>query len=97
MNNKLIIKRLIIIGFIIFFVFSYFRQNIEMKRIEKEIADKQSQLEEVQAKNERLKDEVDRINSDSADYLERLARERLGMIKPGEKVVNNSATESKSN
>ena len=31
-----------------------------MNRIEKEIANKQSQLEEVKQKNERLKDEVDK-------------------------------------
>ena len=49
-----------------------------------------TQLEEIEQKNERLQDEVDKINSDSEDYLEKLARERLGMIKPGEKVVNSS-------
>ena len=47
-------------------------------------------MEEIQEKNERLQEEVEKINSNSADYLEKLARERLGMIKPGEKVVNSS-------
>ncbi|AGX41196.1 FtsB family cell division protein [Clostridium saccharobutylicum] len=97
MKNKLMIKKLIIVGFIIFFAFSYIRQRIEINRIEKEIANKQSQLQDVKEKNERLQDEVEKINSDSLDYLEKLARERLGMIKPGEKVVNSSTTESSSN
>ena len=61
-----------------------------MKKIESEIANKQYQLEEIQEKNERLQEEVEKINSNSASYLEKLARERLGMIKPGEKVVNSS-------
>ena len=96
MKKKLIVKKLVIIGFIIFFVCSYVRQFITMNRIKQEISDKQTQLEEIEQKNERLQDEVDKINSDSEDYLEKLARERLGMIKPGEKVVNseNKGTDS---
>lgn len=90
MKKKLIIKKLIIFAFVIFFVGSYINQLITMRKIENEIATKQSQLEEIQEKNERLQEEVEKINSNSADYLEKLARERLGMIKPGEKVVNSS-------
>lgn len=97
MKKKLILKRIVIIGFIIFFVFSYIRQSITMNRIQNEIVGKQSQLDEVKQKNERLQDEVDKINSDSPDYLEKLARERLGMIKPGEKVVSGEVTGESSN
>ncbi len=97
MKKKLILKRIVIIGFIIFFVFSYIRQSITMNRIQNEIAGKQSQLDEVKQKNERLQDEVDKINSDSSDYLEKLARERLGMIKPGEKVVSGEVADEGSN
>ena len=88
MEKKLILKRIVIVGCIVFFVFSYIRQNVTMSRIQKEIDNKQLQLDEVKQKNDRLQDEVEKINSDSSDYLEKLARERLGMIKPGEKVVN---------
>lgn len=97
MKNKLTVKKLIIIGLAGIFIFSYIRQGITMNRIEKEIRSKQTQLDDAKQKNERLQDEVDKINSDSSDYLERLARERLGMIKPGEKVVNNGTEEESSN
>ena len=97
MNNKLTFKKLIIIILAAIFIFSYIRKGITMNRIEKEIADKQIQLDDAKQKNERLQDEVEKINSDSSDYLERLARERLGMIKPGEKVVNNGTEEENSN
>lgn len=90
MKKKLILKKLIIFAFVIFFIISYTKQFITMKKIESEIANKQYQLEEIQEKNERLQEEVEKINSNSASYLEKLARERLGMIKPGEKVVNSS-------
>lgn len=97
MKKKLTVKKLIIIGLIAIFILGYIRQGITMNRIEKEIANKQSQLEDVKQKNERLQDEVEKINSGSEEYLEKLARERLGMIKPGEKVVSGSTDESKSN
>ncbi|MBY6798281.1 septum formation initiator family protein, partial [Clostridium botulinum] len=41
-------------------------------------------------------DEVEKIDSGSDEYLEKLARERLGMIKPGEKVINSSEQTSNS-
>ena len=97
MGKKLILKKIIIVGFIVFFTFSYIRQCVTMNRIQKEIDSKQSQLDEVKKKNDRLQEEVEKINSDSADYLEKLARERLGMIKPGEKVVNGEITDKSSN
>lgn len=97
MEKKLILKKVIIAGFIVFFAFSYIKQNIAMNRIQKEIDSKQLQLNEVKQKNERLQDEVEKINSNSSDYLEKLARERLGMIKPGEKVVNSEIVDQSSN
>lgn len=97
MKKKLILKRMIIVGFIIFFAFSYIRQSITISRIQKEIDSKQLQLDEIKQKNERLQDEAEKISSDSPDYLEKLARERLGMIKPGEKVVNSEVTNKNSN
>lgn len=97
MGKKLILKKIIIAGFIVFFAFSYIRQFITMNRIQKEIDNKQLQLEEVKQKNDRLQEEVEKINSDSAEYLEKLARERLGMIKPGEKVVNGEVLDKSSN
>lgn len=97
MEKKLMLKKIIIAGCIVFFVFSYIRQSVTMNRIQKEINTKQLQLDEVKQKNERLQDEVEKINSDSSDYLEKLARERLGMIKPGEKVVNSEIIDKSSN
>ena len=97
MEKKLMLKKIMIAVCIVFFVFSYIRQFITMNRIEKEIDSKQLQLDEVNQKNERLQDEVEKINSDSSDYLEKLARERLGMIKPGEKVVNSEIIDQNSN
>ena len=44
MGKKLILKKVIIAGFIVFFAFSYIKQSIAMNRIQKEIDSKQFQL-----------------------------------------------------
>ena len=93
MKKKLTLKKLIIMAFLIIFGISYTRQIITMNRIENEIAKKQAELEELTEKNERLQEEVEKIDLNSESYIEKLARERLGMIKPGEKVINVETTE----
>lgn len=52
------------------------KQN-EMKKIE-------AKIEDEKALNEELQKQKQEVNSDS--YVERIAREKLGMVKPGEKV-----------
>lgn len=96
MKKKLTLKKLIIIGFSIIFIFGYVRQIATMNRIEKEIKGKQAELEELTEKNQRLQEEVEKITLNSESYIEKLARERLGMIKPGEKVVSSGTTDEDS-
>ena len=66
----------------------YVRQELTMNKIHKDIEAKQTQLNELQDKNKKLQDEVNQSSTD--EYIERMARERLGMIKNGEKVITNS-------
>ena len=96
MKKKLTLKKLIIIVFTIIFIFGYIRQIATMNRIEKEIKGKQAELEELTEKNQRLQEEVEKITLNSESYIEKLARERLGMIKPGEKVVSSGTTDEES-
>ncbi|WP_236906275.1 FtsB family cell division protein [Clostridium isatidis] len=57
-----------------------------MKEIQKEITVSQQELEELRDKNAELQRDLESIGSD--EYIEKSARERLGMVKEGEKVVN---------
>lgn len=94
--KKLTFRNIIIIVLLSIFVFSYVRQRVAIDRIEKQLNEKQLQLDEITKKNSRLSDEVEKIDSGSDEYLEKLARERLGMIKSGEKVINSSEQTSNS-
>ena len=57
-----------------------------MKRIQEDISISQKQLKELKDKNSKLEADLKKVESD--EYIEKLIRERLGMIKEGEKVVN---------
>ncbi|MDS0525297.1 septum formation initiator family protein [Clostridium sp. SHJSY1] len=85
MKKKLTLKNLIILVLSIIFIVGFVRQEQAMSRIEKDKQAKQEQLQELEDKNERLKEESEKAQSD--EYLEQLARERLNMIKKGETSV----------
>lgn len=85
MKKKFALKNVIIIILITIFCVSFIRQELAMKRIKETVSQKQEELEKLKEQNDRLKEEVESTNTDT--YIEKMARERLGMIKEGEKVV----------
>ena len=87
-KKRMNLKNMVIIILIAILVISYVRQELTMNKIHKDIEAKQTQLNELQDKNKKLQDEVNQSSTD--EYIERMARERLGMIKDGEKVITNS-------
>nr|WP_066896385.1 septum formation initiator family protein [uncultured Clostridium sp.] len=87
MKKQLTLKRLIIVFIFAIFVVNYIKQEITMRRIQEDIVISQEQLQELKDKNSKLESDLKKAN-ESNEYLEKLARERLGMIKEGEKVVN---------
>lgn len=94
MIKKLRGKNLIILVLCLVFLFGFVRQERAMKRIEKEIANKKTELEQIKEKNRELEEQVKSANSE--EYNETLARERLNMVKPGEKVINDKKGDSTS-
>ncbi|MEG1483012.1 FtsB family cell division protein [Clostridium sp.] len=86
MKRRLTFKSTIIILLFVIFVISFIRQELMMKKIQQDIVISQEELKNLKDKNIRLQAELDSTPSD--EYLEKLARERLGMVKEGEIVVN---------
>lgn len=87
-KKRMELKNVVIIILIAILVISFIRQEVTMNKINKDIEAKQTQLKELQDKNKKLQEEVTQSSTD--EYIERMARERLGMIKEGEKVITNS-------
>lgn len=85
-KKRLTLRKIIIIFIFAIFIFNYIKQEITIKRIKEDIIVSQKQLEELKNKNIELESDLKKTESD--EYIENLIRERLGMIKDGEKVVN---------
>ncbi len=60
---------------------------MEIKERKDKVDELNAQYEQQVAENENLQDIID--NSDKDSYIERVAREKLGYVKPGEKVYYN--------
>lgn len=86
MKKNVNLKGIIIILVIGVFSISVIKQVTVLRRIKSDISTKTQELEELKEKNIKLQAELDRAQSNN-EYLEKLARERLGLIKEGEQQV----------
>lgn len=88
--NLKIISVVLIIGI---FSVSLIKQVVVLRRIKKEISTQTQELEQLKEKNIKLQAELDRAKGNN-EYLEKLARERLGLIKEGEQqIITNNISE----
>ena len=86
MKKNVNLKGIIIVLVIGFFFIFVIKQVIVLKRIKSDISTQAQELEELKEKNIKLQAELDRAQSNN-EYLEKLARERLGLIKEGEQQI----------
>ena len=86
MRKKITLRGIVIIVLFLVFGFNVVKQTIAIKRINNDIAEKSEQLNEKKEENRKLQAELERVQS-NYDYLEKLARERLGLIKEGEQII----------
>ena len=86
MKKNVNLKGIIIVLVIGFFSISVIKQVIVLKRIKSDISTQAQELEELKEKNIKLQAELDRAQGNN-EYLEKLARERLGLIKEGEQQI----------
>ncbi len=86
--KKFSLKKIIIL-FIAFYVgFVFINQQIIMFRQHRDIDEYTSELKAAQDKNKQLQDKI-KLSNDNR-YIEKLAREKLGLIKKGESPVIDS-------
>ncbi len=84
MKKKLKINRFIVIAVLIYFIYTIFSQQQTLSSYEQEATMYNNQIEEANEKNTELKDIKNNINS--TEYIENMAREKLGMYLPNERV-----------
>lgn len=82
------LKFLIIGVFMVNICYILVNQQITMNKIREETNNKTSQISKLKSDNQKLQDEIKMAHSDQ--YSEKLAREKLGLIKQGEIPVINT-------
>ena len=94
MKRKVKLKNIIILVLSMIFIIGFIRQERAINRIDKEQKQKAEQLKQIQQENQRYREQKDMIAT--GEYVEKLAREKLNMIKPGEWSVLNKKSDSNS-
>ncbi|MCX7885463.1 MAG: septum formation initiator family protein [Caloramator sp.] len=75
-------KLVILIFILLFFGVIFVKQQIIINRLNKEYKQYNDQLTKLKMQNEQLKEQFNMMQRE--DYIEDLAREKLGLAKPGE-------------
>lgn len=89
MRKKINIKKVLSVLALVYVAYVLISTQITTYRIKAQIKVKQDELNTLKEKNQKLQDEIKQSKTDS--YIEKLARERLGLIKEGETpVINNN-------
>lgn len=95
MNKKFKIKNLIILVLSVIFLIGFINQTRIMHRLKQEKKNQEAILEKSKSKNESLQDENNMVQT--GEFIEKLAREKLNMLKPGESNIVDKENNSDSN
>ncbi len=64
---------------------SFSTQFVRLQILRRDIAEMRAQVAELQQRNAAMREELERLQS--RDYIEQVAREKLGLVKPGETTI----------
>ncbi len=78
--NRWLMLGLLALG--VYVLISFSVQQVKLYRVGRQIALVQQEIAQEQARQAELQQQVDALQTD--EYVERVAREKLGLVKPGE-------------
>ncbi|ADQ15391.1 FtsB family cell division protein [Halanaerobium hydrogeniformans] len=65
--------------------FNFWNNLSRMSRLDEEIEEMEARIAQAEAENEELKYQLE--NTTDEEYIEQVAREKLGLVKPGEMLL----------
>ncbi len=77
--------KVLIIFILIFTVYRFYLNQREINRLEREIEQLIAEVNLAEEKQAQLQEEIEHIND--LEYIERIARKELGLVKPGELLI----------
>jgi cell division protein FtsL len=90
MRKKLNIKTIVLFAIALYVGSLFISQRINAYKLKQEISKQQKELARLKETNQRLQDEVEMSKTEG--YMERLARERLGLVKDREIPIIHSSS-----
>ncbi len=84
MKNKKILRNILIIAIVIYIIFVFVNQQKTLNEYSKNTEELSQQIASEKATNEELNQKKDDVNS--LEFIEEMAREKLDMYFPNEKV-----------
>lgn len=83
------LKRLLMTAFAIYAAVTFINQQVTIGRLTKIQKEKTVVIENIKLENQKLTQMVEQASTDES--IEKMAREQLGLVKPGEKVYINQS------
>ncbi len=77
--------KVLIIFILIFTAYRFYLNHREINRLEREIEQLIAEVNLAEEKQAQLQEEIEHIND--LEYIERIARKELGLVKPGELLI----------
>lgn len=78
-------KNILVLIAIVYVIYTFANQTITMYSQKKEIIKFKQELQNAKDYNQKLKDDITISGTES--YIEKLARERLGLVKDGDDII----------
>jgi cell division protein FtsB len=89
--KKITFRKIVFVIVMSYCCFVFYNQYANMRKIQKETENKKIELQKLQDENEVLKDKVMSSQKSDSQLTEQYIREKLGMIKQGESIVQDSS------
>lgn len=83
-NLKKLLGNICIFVFVVYFIYTIIWQQIDLHNKQGEVEELNEQIAIASQETERLQQELGEVSD--PDYLERMAREKLGLVEPNERV-----------
>jgi len=90
---KINIKRLLMTAFVIYAVVTVINQQVTIGKLIAVQKEKTQKVEGIKLENQKLMEMIKSAATD--EHIEKMAREQLGLVKPGEKVYINQSESDK--
>ena len=83
-KRKVTLFHIIFIVISLYAIFTFIKQEISIKKLNLEKAQSEEKLKQLNSQKKELEDKVKK--TDSVEYIEKIAREELKMVKPNEMI-----------